>query len=1063
VNIIEEIDEDSETDQDISEEETDDEDFQDDNHEEETEELQNEFQTIQQRRKISTFDKWLIGEDIRMINERKEWLNDEEMDSDDEEFIDEELHFVKNYEKPNTDRSLNELLDNRSIWEMSKKERQKLHDYWRAKLDEVKLSSLQKEHEKYRQEKNDIYDEASRQILLNCDVIGMTTSGAAKFQNLIKYIDPKIIICEEAGEVLEAHILTALTPSTQHLILIGDHNQLRPSIATYSLSMESQEGEYYQLDKSLFERLVDGNNAITIEKTRLLTQRRMRNEISELIRRTIYKDLEDGKNTTKYPNIRGAQHNVYFIDHEYPEDNFGDSATQSHVNMYEVKMVVEMVKYFIKYGYTKPEDIAVLTPYSGQLIKIKDALSKSFVVEIDERDAENIADMTEEENVTSKPLNQRVTLRTVDNFQGEEANIVIISLVRNCSGNKYSSIGFLKSKNRTNVLLSRAREGMYLIGNSKLMASKSKDMWAEVIDELKNKREPSQIGSGMPIVCKQHPDCKNIITKPEQFAEFCSPNGGCHSICNMQLSCGHKCVDECHFNDLEHKKFKCYESCEKFKCGHKCPKYCYEDCERCHAPIENITLPCGHKSQNVECWRVQNGNLPECRVLINTPSPCGHELQNVECWRVQNENLPECLVLINTPSPCGHELQNVECWRVQNGNLPECLVLINTPSPCGHELQNVECWRVQNVDLPECESPINIPLPCGHALQVECWKVRNNDIPKCNFPVDIVLPCGHKLDNAECWKNQNKEKIECNRPIVLELPGCGHKIPNAKCCWSQDKESIKCKTPISVTLPCGHKLPADVECWKNKHRQLPKCNTITDITLPCGHKLSNVECQKNENKEEINCTALTDIKLPCGHILKDAECWKNKTKDKITCNTTIKIEIPGCGHERNVECYKKNEGNFTCHFPVNIESPDCGHTLEIECCKKNQNENIPKCNHLENIDLDCGHTARYVECWKIKEKVEIKCTATIDNIELPCGHKLPNIIKCNQKEIIPRCNVTGDFKFPCGHTLKNVECWKKGSLKCMEQVTKNLPCCEHTIVTKVCKIFYYFYNNIYIF
>ncbi|PKK55543.1 hypothetical protein RhiirC2_802117 [Rhizophagus irregularis] len=59
---------------------------------------------------------------------------------------------------------------------------------------------------------------------------------------------------------------------------------------------------------------------------------------------------------------------------------------------------------------------------------------------------------------------------TVDNFQGEEAKIVIISLVRNCSG-KYSSIGFLKSKNKSNVLLSRAKEGMYLIGNSKLMAS----------------------------------------------------------------------------------------------------------------------------------------------------------------------------------------------------------------------------------------------------------------------------------------------------------------------------------------------------------------------------------------------------------------------------------------------------------------------------------------------------------------------------------------------------------------------------------------------------------------
>src|SRR5207245_6754162 len=84
------------------------------------------------------------------------------------------------------------------------------------------------------------------------------------------------------------------------------------------------------------------------------------------------------------------------------------------------------------------------------------------------------------------------------------------------------SIGFLKSSNRSNVLLSRAREGMYLIGNSELMASRSKDMWAPVIDMLQK-----QIGFGMPIVCNQHPDYKNIIVEPERFAQVC-PDGGCY-------------------------------------------------------------------------------------------------------------------------------------------------------------------------------------------------------------------------------------------------------------------------------------------------------------------------------------------------------------------------------------------------------------------------------------------------------------------------------------------------------------------------------------------------------
>ena len=57
-----------------------------------------------------------------------------------------------------------------------------------------------------------------------------------------------------------------------------------------------------------------------------------------------------------------------------------------------------------------------------------------------------------------------VTLRTVDNFQGEEATIVIVSLVRNASSGSHGTIGFLKSPNRTNVLLSRAKHGLFMLG-----------------------------------------------------------------------------------------------------------------------------------------------------------------------------------------------------------------------------------------------------------------------------------------------------------------------------------------------------------------------------------------------------------------------------------------------------------------------------------------------------------------------------------------------------------------------------------------------------------------------
>lgn len=81
---------------------------------------------------------------------------------------------------------------------------------------------------------------------------------------------------EEAAEVLEAHILTSLAPTVEHLVLIGDHFQLPPKVEVYELQKESGRG--YDLNKSMFERLVEAN---TVQHVTLQQQRRMRPVISE--------------------------------------------------------------------------------------------------------------------------------------------------------------------------------------------------------------------------------------------------------------------------------------------------------------------------------------------------------------------------------------------------------------------------------------------------------------------------------------------------------------------------------------------------------------------------------------------------------------------------------------------------------------------------------------------------------------------------------------------------------------------------------------------------------------
>ena len=92
-----------------------------------------------------------------------------------------------------------------------------------------------------------------RSILERAYIVAMTTTGASRYHSVLKEIGPRIVIVEEAAEVFEAHVIAGLSKDCEHLILIGDHKQLRPSPAVYELEAE------YHLGVSLFERLALNN------------------------------------------------------------------------------------------------------------------------------------------------------------------------------------------------------------------------------------------------------------------------------------------------------------------------------------------------------------------------------------------------------------------------------------------------------------------------------------------------------------------------------------------------------------------------------------------------------------------------------------------------------------------------------------------------------------------------------------------------------------------------------------------------------------------------------------
>ena len=109
-----------------------------------------------------------------------------------------------------------------------------------------------------------------------------------------------------------------------------------------------------------------------------------------------------------------------------------------------------------------------------------------------------------------------------DNYQGEESDIVIASLTRS---NSSGDIGFMYSPERLNVLLSRARNGLIMIGNSSTFkkSKKGKEIWTKLFDLL---LKGEHLYDGLPVFCERHPNRKATFTTPEDFDEQ-SPSGGC--------------------------------------------------------------------------------------------------------------------------------------------------------------------------------------------------------------------------------------------------------------------------------------------------------------------------------------------------------------------------------------------------------------------------------------------------------------------------------------------------------------------------------------------------------
>jgi helicase required for RNAi-mediated heterochromatin assembly 1 len=392
---------------------------------------------------------------------------------------------------------------------------------------------------------------------------------------------------------MEAPVISACVPSLQHLILVGDHKQLRPQCAVKDL-----QNPPFSLNVSLFERLVNNNN---LEYSMLKRQRRMIPEIRRILKPIYGKEIVDHPSMTDLtvrppvPGLGGC--NSFFYSHSWPEAVDDQTSSMNHM---EADMIVGFFDYLVNNGLTEKE-ITVLTFYHGQrkllLRKLREhpQLGRSRIYKI----------------------------VTVDSYQGEENDVVILSMVRS---NDIGKIGFLGVENRVCVALSRAKRGFYIFGNAELLCSESK-LWARVVTMMAGKAKEIPITGPkcrvvfrIPLHCANHGrktwvegtflpilliiKATNKVAEPDEWEMI---NGGCHKKCGYKLECGHECQLTCH--PFDHNFVSCGEKCPKvLPCRHNCDELCGDlcFCAKCNIKYGERADSLSRTSTSQEASSVEN-------------------------------------------------------------------------------------------------------------------------------------------------------------------------------------------------------------------------------------------------------------------------------------------------------------------------------------------------------------------------------------------------------------------------------------------------------------------------
>lgn len=318
-------------------------------------------------------------------------------------------------------------------------------------------------------------------------VIACTLVGSA--HHLLEGMKFGTLFIDEAAQALEAACWIPMKRASR-VILAGDHCQLPPTVKSIAALRAG-------LGKTLMERIAENKPEVV---TLLKIQYRMNDEIMRFSSDWFYGGKVESAPQIKYRSVLDYDHPITWIDtsneenqitiegEDAPEDSASTASSVSaanqnsdlnfkeqfvgesfgRINKAEAELtLLTLAEYFTKIGKQRVLeeriDVGIISPYRAQVQYLKKLIKKYEFF---------------------KPYRRLISVNTVDGFQGQERDVILISLVRS---NDEGRIGFLKDLRRMNVAMTRARMKLIILGNKDTMTKHPfyKKLW-EYVEAINN-------------------------------------------------------------------------------------------------------------------------------------------------------------------------------------------------------------------------------------------------------------------------------------------------------------------------------------------------------------------------------------------------------------------------------------------------------------------------------------------------------------------------------------------------------------------------------------------------